>query len=103
MLDECDRDLGELVPEETALKALRRSLKQAVDRAIEFVEGPNSLTPIPGTDPKDVIHLTYAVAYNCDFLVTYNVSDYPTKHAGVTVIESGTLMRRIREQIGNLS
>lgn len=103
VLDECDRNLGELISEGRALEELRRSLQEVVDRAVEVVEDPNSLTPIPETDPKDVIHLTCAVEHNCDFLVTYNVSDYPRSHAGVTVVEPGTLVKRIREQIGNLS
>lgn len=102
VLDECDRNLGALVPEGAVLEELRVSLQEAVDRAVEVVEDPTPLSPIPGTDPKDVIHLTCAVEHDCDFLVTYNVSDYPRSHAGVTVIEPGTLVKRIREQIRNL-
>ena len=103
VLDECDRNLSELVSEGSALEELRWSLQEAVDRAVEVVEDPTSFSPIPGADPKDVIHLTCAVEHNCDFLVTYNVSDYPRSYAGVSVVEPGTLVKRIREQIQNLS
>lgn len=102
VLDECDRNLGEVAPKESVLESLRRSFRQAVGRAVEVVGDPESFSGIPGTDPKDVIHLTSAVAHNCDFLVTYNLSDYPRSHEGVTVVEPGTLVRRIREQIRGL-
>ena len=102
VLDECERNLSEVAPEESILESLRQSFREAVGRAVEVVDNPPSLSAIPRTDPKDVIHLTSAAAHNCDFLVTYNVSDYPRSHEGVTVVEPGTLVRRIREQIRNL-
>lgn len=102
MLDECDRNLGEIAPEESVLESLRRSFRPAVGRAVEVLGNPESPFGIPGTNPKDAIHLTSAVTHNCDFLVTYNLSDYPRSHEGVTVVEPGTLVRRIREQIKGL-
>jgi len=102
VLDECNRNLGEVAPDESVLASLRQSFREAVDRAVEVVGDPESLSAISGTDPKDVIHLTSAAAHNCDFLVTYNLSDYPRSHEDVTVVEPGTLVRRIREQIRNL-
>jgi len=98
-LEECDRNLRELVSERSDLENLRRSLREAIDRAVEIVEDPDALSPIPETDPKDVIHLTCAVDHNCDFFVTYNVGDYPKSYRGVSVVEPGTLVKRIREQI----
>lgn len=102
VLDECERNLSEVAPEESILESLRRSFQETVDRAVEVMGDPSSLSAIPGADPKDVIHLTSAAAHNCDFLVTYNLSDYPRSYEGVTVVEPGTLVRRIREQIRNL-
>lgn len=102
VLDECERNLSEVAQEESVLGALRQSFREVVDRAVEVVDDPASLSAIPETDPKDVIHLTSAVSHDCDFLVTYNVSDYPRSHEGTTVAEPGTLVKRIREQIRDL-
>lgn len=102
VLDECERNLSEVAPEESVLESLRQSFREVVDRAVEVVDNPPSLSAIPETDPKDVIHLTSAVSHDCDFLVTYNVSDYPRSHEGTTVVEPGTLVKRIREQIRDL-
>ncbi len=101
-MDECERNLSEIASEESRLEPLRQSFRDVVDRAVEVVDDPTSLSAIPETDPKDVIHLTSAVSHNCDVLVTYNLSDYPRSHEGTTVVEPGTLVRRIREQIRNL-
>jgi len=98
----CGRQLGKVAPEESILGSLQQSFQEAVGRAVEVVKDPDSLSAIPETDPKDVIHLSGAVAQGCDFLVTYNLSDYPRSYEGVTVVEPGTLVRRIREQIRNL-
>ncbi|PSQ81165.1 MAG: hypothetical protein BRD41_03465 [Bacteroidetes bacterium QS_1_63_11] len=102
VMDECERNLSEIVPEESRLESLQQSFRDAVDRAVEIVDDPTSLSAIPGTDPRDVIHLTSAASHNCDFLVTYNLSDHPRSHRGTTVVEPGTLVRRIREQIRDL-
>nr|WP_251980572.1 PIN domain-containing protein [Salinibacter ruber] len=102
LLDECERNLSEVAPEEPVLGALRQSFREVVARAVEVVDDPASLSSIPETDPKDVIHITSAVSHDCDFLVTYNVSDYPRSHEGTTVAEPGTLVKRIREQIRDL-
>jgi predicted nucleic acid-binding protein len=102
VMDECERNLSEIAPERSRLESLRQSLRDAVGRAVEVVDNPPSLSSIPETDPKDVIHLTSAASHNCDFLVTYNLSDYPRTHKGTAVVEPGTLVRRIREQIRNL-
>lgn len=102
VLDECERNLSEVAPEESVLEALRQSFREVVARAVEVVDDPASLPVIPETDPKDVIHITSAASHDCDFLVTYNVSDYPRSHEGTTVAEPGTLVKRIREQIRDL-
>jgi len=102
VLDECERNLSALVSEGAALEGLRRALQKAVSRAVEGVDDPTSLPSIEGADPKDEIHLTCAVDHGCDFLVTYNLSDYPGSYRGVVVVEPGTLVRRIREQIREL-
>lgn len=102
VLDECERNLSEVAPEEPVLGALRQSFREVVARAVEVVDDPASLSSIPETDPKDVIHITSAVSHDCDFLVTYNISDYPRSHEGTTVDEPGTLVTRIREQIRDL-
>jgi len=101
-IEECTRNLQAVASEESILESLRQSFQDAVGRAVEVVEDPGSLSAIPETDPKDVIHLTSAAAHSCDFLVTYNLSDYPRSYEGVAVVEPGTLVRRIREQIRGL-
>lgn len=102
VLDECERNLGEIAPEESILGSLRQSFREVVDRAVEVVDDPASLPAIPETDPKDIIHITSAASHDCDFLVTYNISDYPRGHEGTIVVEPGTLVKRIREQIRDL-
>jgi predicted nucleic acid-binding protein len=102
VLDECERNLSDLASEVAALEELRRSLQAAVSRTVEVVDDPTSLPSVEGADPKDEIHLACAVDHECDFLVTYNIGDYPRSYHGVGVVEPGTLVRRIREQIREL-
>ena len=102
VIDECERNLSRIAPEEASHQALRISFREAVARAVEIVDDPNSLHPIPETDPKDVIHLACAAQQTCDLLVTYNLDDYPKTYRGVSVVEPGTLVKRMREQIRNI-
>ena len=58
---------------------------------------------LPDTDPKDRVHLLSAVEQGCDYLVTFNPKDFPEDYEGVTIVEPGTLVKRIREQIKGLA
>lgn len=40
---------------------------------------------------------------DCDYLVTLNPKDFPGGYEGVSVIEPGTLVKRIREQVKGLA
>lgn len=103
VIDECERNLSRIAPEETSLQVLRDSFQAAVARSVEVVDNPGPPSSIPETDPKDVIHLACAAQQNCTFLVTYNLDDYPRSYRDVTVVEPGTLVKRLREQIRNLN
>lgn len=64
VIDECERNLSRGAPEEMSLQTLRTSFREAVARAVEVVNDPNSPHSIPETDPKDVIHLACASQQN---------------------------------------
>lgn len=102
VIDECERNLSRLAPEKRSLQDLRDSFRAAVARAVEVVGDPDPPAAIPETHPKDVLHLSCAAQQNCDVLVTYNLDDYPRSYRGVSVVEPGTLVKRMREQIRNL-
>ena len=104
-IDECSRNLEHFVEDKSQLNKLQGTLHDVVSRAIEVVKTPatNNRKAIPGTDPKDLVHLFSAVDHSCDYLVTANRKDFPEGHAGVSVIEPGTLVKRIRGRIKGLS
>jgi hypothetical protein len=58
---------------------------------------------VPEADPKDLVHLLSAAEHGCDYLITLNTKDFPESYEGTTVVEPGTLVKRIREQIKGLS
>ena len=104
VLEECDRNLERLVESEAQLQGLRETLEKIVSRSIEVVRTPSvEGASLPDTDQKDRVHLFSAVERGCDYLVTLNPKDFPESYENVSVIEPGTLVKRIREQIKGLS
>lgn len=104
VLEECDRNLERLVGSEAQLQDLKETLKGIVSRSIEVVQTPSvEGVSLPDTDSKDRVHLLSAVGQGCDYLVTLNPKDFPGDYEGVSVIEPGTLVKRIREQIKGLA
>jgi predicted nucleic acid-binding protein len=86
------------------LVACERVLEEIVSRSIEVVQTPSAeRVSLPDTDPKDRVHLLSAVEQGCDYLVTLNPKDFPEDYEGVTIVEPGTLVKRIREQIKGLA
>lgn len=102
VVDECERNLSRVASETMSLQVLRDLFQAALARAVEVVDNPDPPSSIPETDPKDVIHLACAAQQNCTFLVTYNLDDYPRSYRSVSVVEPGTLVKRLREQIRSL-
>ena len=104
VLEECDRNLERLVESKVQLRGLKETLEGIVSRSIEVVQTPSvEGTSLPNTDRKDRVHLLSAVEQGCDYLVTLNPKDFPESYKGTDVIEPGTLVRRIREQIKGLA
>jgi predicted nucleic acid-binding protein len=104
VLEECGRNLGRLVENEAQLQGLRETLEEIASRSIEVVRTPSADgVSLPDTDPKDRVHLLSAVEQGCDYLVTLNPKDFTESYEGVSVIEPGTLVKRIREQIKGLA
>ena len=104
VLEECDRNLERLVEDDAQLQGLRETLEEIVSRSIEVVQTPSAeRVSLPDTDPKDRVHLLSAVEQGCDYLVTLNPKDFPEDYEGVTIVEPGTLVKRIREQIKGLA
>ena len=104
VIEECDRNLERLVESDAQLHELRETLKGIVSRSIEVVQTPSvEGMSLPNTDPKDRVHLLSAAEQGCDYLVTLNPKDFPGDYEDVSVIEPGTLVRRIREQIKGLA
>ncbi|PQJ26722.1 hypothetical protein BSZ35_19215 [Salinibacter sp. 10B] len=104
-IEECTRNLARFVKDEGQLRELEDLLQEVVSRSIEVVETPaaGERSSVPGADPKDLVHLLSAVEHGCDYLITANTKDFPGSYEGTTVLEPGTLVRRIREQIKGLS
>jgi predicted nucleic acid-binding protein len=104
-IEECNRNLEQFVEEEAKLRELEELLQEVVSRSIEVVETPakGERQPVPGADPKDLVHLLSAAEHGCDYLITANTKDFPESYEGTTVLEPGTLVKRIREQIKGLS
>lgn len=104
VLEECGRNLEHLVDNDAQLQGLRETLDEIVSRSIEVVQTPSvEGVSLPDTDPKDQVHLLSAVEQGCDCLVTLNPKDFPEDYEGVSIVEPGTLVKRIREQIKGLA
>lgn len=105
VIEECNRNLEQFVGNDVQLRELKEILREVVGRSIEVAGTPTveKGQSVAGADPKDLVHLLSAAEHNCDFLVTSNTKDFPESYQGVSVIEPGTLVRRIREQIKGLS
>ena len=104
-IEECNRNLKQFVKDEAQLRELEELLREVVSRSIEVVETPpaGERPFVPGADPKDLVHLLSAAEHGCDYLITLNTKDFPESYEGTTVVEPGTLVKRIREQIKGLS
>lgn len=106
VLDECNRNLERLVANASQLQSLEETLNGIVERSIDVVAPPRPQVEDEFkalADDKDATHLAAAVEHRCPFLVTYNVRDYQPGHEAVTVIEPGTLVRRMRERLRGLA
>ena len=106
VLDECTRNLERLVANASQLQALEDTLNDLVERSIDIVDPPRLKVETEFkalADDKDATHLAAAVEHRCPFLVTYNVRDYQPGHEDVTVVEPGTLVRRMRERLRGLA
>lgn len=104
-IEECNRNLSRFVEDPGQLQELKTLLREVVTRSIEVVETPavQEGQSVPGADPKDLVHLLSAAEHDVDFLVTSNTKDFPKSYRGVSTVEPGTLVKRIREQIKGLS
>lgn len=76
-----------------------------VDRALAIVERPDRDTVLayqPYAAWSDAPHLASAAEHGCDYLVTYNVSDYDASKLDVDVSKPGTVVRLVRAQLADL-
>lgn len=98
--EEVERNLQAKLPQ--ALSIFRTLLKSALR---EVPDSPaNSLKRWVGrADPKDLPVLATAASNDCDYLVTFNVRDYPDPPGSLEVSEPGSLVQQVRKQLAKLS
>lgn len=97
---EAERNLKEKFPQALS------SFNLLVDRCLDIVENPaaSNLHEHEGlADPKDLPILVAAIQSRCSWLVTYNTRHFQPGHPDVSVLEPGSLVRRIRELLTYLS
>lgn len=59
------------------------------------VEGYETIVPLLTNEPKDRHVLAAAIHARADFLVTFNVRDFPVNHFGVEVVTPDTFLMRV--------
>lgn len=77
-----------------------------IDEALVEVKDPTKrkLIPFKGmAHDKDTPVLGAAILSNCQVLATFNIKDYWNVPDNLEILEAGTLVRRIRQQLLGLS
>lgn len=98
--EEVERSLQAKLPQ--ALPVFRA----LVEAALREVPDPpaDSLKRWAGrADPKDLPVLAAAASNGCRYLVTFNTCDYTDPPEPLEVLEPGELVRRVREQLAELT
>jgi len=77
-----------------------------VSAAVQVVPDPDpgDISPYADeADRKDAPILAAACLQNCDYLVTFNTSDYWPPERSILVLEPGSLLARIRDRLAALA
>ncbi|NJN54261.1 MAG: PIN domain-containing protein [Anaerolineae bacterium] len=93
---EAERNLQEKIP--TALPAFRL----LVSRCLQVVANPTAVDLLPHigqADPKDLPILIAARRENCPWLVTFNVRHFQPGFVGITVLQPGDFILRVRDSL----
>lgn len=82
------------------------SFDQIVSHALTVLENPSDKDTVAYSGmahKKDVLILAAAIKVQAHFLVTFNTKDfYPAPELGLTVLEPGDLLKRIRRKFSEL-
>jgi predicted nucleic acid-binding protein len=101
VIDECRKNLQIKLPD-----ALPQ-FEKIIPHALRVVKNPLQEQTVEYTqmaDKKDLSILTAAIRINAQFLITFNTKDfYPDPAVGLSVMEPGELLKRIRFKLGQLA
>jgi hypothetical protein len=102
VIEECRRNVPQtFARSEEVLETFGR----IVDRAITVVDRPSRdvvLSYRSYAAWSDVPHLASASEHACEYLVTYNLSDYDASPLDFDVAEPGTVVRLVRTKLAGL-
>lgn len=100
VLDECRKNLQNKLPD--ALP----TFEQIISHALTILDNPSQEEVVAFrkmAHKKDLLILTAAIKIHAQFLVTFNTIDfYPNPELGVTVLEPGDFLKRIRLRLSEL-
>lgn len=100
VIDECLKNLHIKLPDAVP------NFEQIISHAVTVLENPSgeeSAKYGKMAHKKDLPILTAAIKIKAQFLVTFNTKDfYPNPELGVTVLEPGDLLERIRVRLSEL-
>jgi predicted nucleic acid-binding protein len=97
---EAERNLARKLP------AWLPAFRALADAACEWVDDPSpeQIDAVRGqADPKDQPILASAVAAGCEWLVTFNISDYRPSVGSIRVSQPGEFVQAIREMLERMA
>lgn len=94
---------------EEAVRHVRKKVPDGVKYLHELLSYEVDVVPDPSealvetyedeADPKDVVHLASAIEQDCDYIATYNLSDFYYEGTEVDIVEPGYLVQKGRDEI----
>lgn len=98
--EEVERNLRIKLPQ--ALPVFRALMRTALKEVSD--PSADSLKRWTGrADAKDLPVLAAAISNSCDYLVTFNIRDYPKPPESLEVLEPGNLVQQVRKHLAKLA